>query len=161
MGWFKKRDPDEIERLHAEIASMSARLAASEQAKGELDTTVRGIVDRLASPRPPPSEPAPVAPVGPTVDPAEIDKLNARIQRLGDRVDGAAGVQPADVERIDEAVRHLTDRIAELDGRITSISTELANQLTELSGELESMGGREPVADEQDLADLADRLRRA
>ena len=61
MGLFKKRvtDPDEIERLKAEIASMSARLQASEAAKGELDSTVQGLVDRLETPAPPPPEPTP------------------------------------------------------------------------------------------------------
>jgi tetrahydromethanopterin S-methyltransferase subunit G len=182
MGWFTKRDPDEIERLRAEVASMAAQLQASEQSKVELAGRVAGIAERLDTPLPAPPEPAPAAP---SVDPAEIDKLNARLQRLGDRVDGVAGVDPAELEQIDGTLRRLTERLDELDGRITSISTELANQITELSGEIESAGGREPATDDvvdelrdaqtrlaaeqaryqiafrQDLADLADRLRRA
>ena len=71
-----------------------------------------------------------------------------------------------------------------VDARITSISTELAHQLTELSGEVDGLGANDPpterVVDElrdaqtrlaneqaryqiqfrQDLAELAERLRR-
>jgi hypothetical protein len=82
-------------------------------------------------------------------------------------------------------MQRIGERIDEVDGRITSISTELANQITELSGELDGLGGKEAPTDEivdelrdaqlrlageqaryqiafrQDLADLADRLKRA
>lgn len=159
MGLFKKRtgDPDEIERLQHEIAALSARLNATETAEQQLDGQVQGLVDRLDRTTPPP--PKPPAP-RPEIDPAEIDKLNAHISRLSGRLD-------------------------ELDRRITSISTELANQITELSNDVEAVGGNEPPTDaivdelrdaqtrlageqaryqiafRQDLADLADRLKRA
>ena len=76
MGLFKKRstDPEQIEHIKAEIASMSARLNASEAAKTELDHTVRGLADRLDAPSPPPPSPlstppppAPPWPPAPTV----------------------------------------------------------------------------------------------
>ena len=219
MGLFKKRvtDPDEIARLKAEIASMSARLQASDEAKGQLDSTVRGLVTRLETPTPPPPEPPPPVP---TVAPVEIDKLNAKIERLSTRLDEAraeptATIDPAELEqltarmqqiseRLDEApaeptatidpaeleqltarMQQISERLDEVDQRISSISTELANQITELSGDIEAMGGNEPPSDEivdelrdaqtrlageqaryqiafrQDLADLAERLRRA
>ena len=192
MGLFKKRvtDPDEIARLKAEIASMSARLQASDEAKGQLDATVHGIVARLDTPAPPPPEPPLVVP---TVDPIEVDKLNAKIERLAARLDDAPAepaepvptVDPAELERLAAQIQRINERIDEVDQRIGSISTELANQITELSGDIDAMGGNEPPTDEivdelrdaqtrlageqaryqiqfrQDLADLADRLRRA
>lgn len=195
MGLFKKRvtDPDEIARLKAEIASMSARLQASDEAKGQLDATVHGIVARLDTPAPPPPEPPLVVP---TVDPNEIDKLNAKIERLTARLDEAPSepaeptepvptVDPAELERLAAQIQRINERIEEVDQRIGSISTELANQITELSGDIDALGGSEPPTDEivdelrdaqtrlaseqaryqiqfrQDLADLADRLRRA
>lgn len=188
MGLFKKRvtDPDEIERLKAEIASMSARLRASDEAKGQLDSTVQGLVTRLETPAPPPPEPPPVVP---TVDPVEIDKLNAKIERLSARIDDvpaepAATIDPAEVEQLTARMQQITERIDGVDQRISSISTELANQIAELSGDIEAMGGSESstgeivdelrnaqtrlageqaryqIAFRQDLAELADRLRR-
>ena len=91
-------------------------------------------------------------------DPAEI--LRARLQRLSDRLDA-------------------------FDARVTSIATELANQITELSGDVESIAKERPPTDDivleirdaqvklateqaryqiafrEDLAALAERLRRA
>lgn len=160
MGLFSKRsaDPDEMERLTADVASLTARLQASETSKTELDTTVRDLVTRLNTPISAPPEAPPVA-AAPTIDQAEIDKLNAKMQRIGDRIDA-------------------------IDQRISSISTELANQITELGGDIDALGGNEPATDEvvdelrdaqtrlaaeqaryqiafrQDLADVADRLRR-
>jgi methyl-accepting chemotaxis protein len=195
MGLFKKQvtDPDEIARLKAEIASMSARLEASEQAKGELDSTVHGLVRRLETPAPPPPVPRPTVP---PVAASEVDKLNAKIERLTARLDAesarstesaepAPGVGAAELEQLTERVERIAERIDEVDQRISSISTELANQITELSGDIEAVGGQAPPTDEivdelrdaqtrlageqaryqiafrQDLAELADRLRRA
>jgi tetrahydromethanopterin S-methyltransferase subunit G len=197
MGLFKKRatDPDEIARLKAEIASMSARIKASDEAKHALDTTVQGLVTRLDTPAPAPT-PTPLPPVAPpskpTIDPAEIDKLNAKIERLTSRVDQTNAVaptmptvDPVEVALLAESMQRISTRIDEMDQRITSISTELANQISEMSGDIEAMGAHEPPADEvvgelrdaqtrlaseqaryqiafrQDLAELADRLRRA
>ncbi|MEO6651327.1 MAG: hypothetical protein ABIP17_01555 [Ilumatobacteraceae bacterium] len=105
-------------------------------------------------------ENTPVSEPTPTVDPARVDELQAVLERI-------------------------TDRLDEVDGRITAISTELANQINEMSGELNTLGANEPatgeVVDElrdaqtrlaseqaryqiafrQDLAQLADRLKRA
>lgn len=191
MGLFKKRvtDPAEIERLQAEIASMSARLQAADEAKHDLDTTVRGLVSRLDAPTPAPPPPEPPAP---TVEPAEINMINAKIERLSTRLDDVAttepdapAVDPAAIEELGAQLRRITERIDEIDGRITSISTELANQITEMSGELDALGSKEAPTEEivdelrdaqlrlageqaryqiafrQDLADLADRLKRA
>ena len=215
MGLFKKRstDPEEMERLKAEIASMSERLSESDRAKDELQQQVRGLATRLDKPiAPPPTEPPP-----PSVDPAQLDRMNAKIERLSaaaatpigsDRFDeltstidelvsridhvertptesSEPAIDPARLDEIQDAMRRITDRLDELDGRITSISTELANQITELSGEIDTAGAGEPATDEvvdelrdaqtrlaneqaryqiafrQDLADLAARIKRA
>jgi tetrahydromethanopterin S-methyltransferase subunit G len=195
MGLFKKRaDPAEVERLRAEIEAMSARLAAADAAKlqlDQLDGKVAGLVTRLDTPiGPPPTEPPPAP--APAVDPREIDKINAKIERITTRLDEAPpvpevppGLDPAEMAEVHSMIERLSGRLEELDGRISSISTELANQITELSGDIDALGTREPpteqVVDElrdaqtrlaneqaryqiafrQDLADLADRLRRS
>lgn len=161
MGLFKKRSSEEIDQLKAEMASMSARLDEADRAKHELGAQVHGITTRLDTPiAPPPTEPPPAPPAPPpTVDPAELDVLRAKLQRVNDRID-------------------------QLDTRITQISTELANQLTELGDDIEALGSNEPPTDQvveelrdaqtrlageqaryqiafrQDMADLAERLRR-
>ena len=217
MGLFKKRaDPAEMERLRAEIESMSSRLAAADAAKQQLDERVRGIQQRLDTPiAPPPTEPPP-APT-PTVDPADVDRLRADVLRLTTRVDErptTPTVDPAELaavrdevgrlnQRFDEQpepaggadagelaevramVERLTTRLDEVDARITSISTELANQISEISNDVDALGGNEPPTDEvvdelreaqtrlaneqaryqiafrQDLATLAERLKRS
>jgi DNA repair exonuclease SbcCD ATPase subunit len=192
MELFKKRsDPAEIERMKADIESMSARLAASDAANQHLDHQVAGIVTRLDTPiSPPPTEPPP--PPAPTIDPKQLDMLAAKLERLSERVDQAPttdtdepAVDPADVAELRTSLERLTSRLEEVDARITSISVELANQLSELSGDIESLGGDEPPTDEiveelrdaqtrlageqaryqiafrQDLADLAERLKRS
>ena len=156
MGLFKRRaaDAQEMEQLRAEIASMAGRLEAADAAKVQLTQRVDGLATRLETPLAPPQEPPPTR-----VEPADLDIVRARIDRIMQRID-------------------------EVDQRITAISTELANQVSELSGEVEGLGGREPpterivdelrdaqerlaneqaryqIAFRQDLADLADRLKR-
>jgi tetrahydromethanopterin S-methyltransferase subunit G len=173
MGLFKKRAAEtaEIERLKAEIAAMASRLEAADQrldaanqrldaadtAKTELGARVQGIVTRLDTPIAPPPEPPPPPP--PTIDPAELTAVRDRLDEIVTRLDG-------------------------VDARITAVSTELAHQIDELSGEIDAAGPRTPPTDDivdelrdaqtrlaneqaryqiafrQDLADLADRLRR-
>ena len=194
MGLFMKRatDPAEIERLRAEIAAMGARLSASDAAKHELDTTVRGLATRLETstppppappPSPPPSPPPPAA--SPRPDDERIDRIDAEIERLSSRLaDGAApAVDPARVDDLSAQIERIGERIEALDSRITAISTELANQITELSADVDGVDGSAPaesavaelrdaqvrlageqaryqIAFRQDLAELADRLRR-
>lgn len=177
MGLFKKRaaDTEQLDRLRAEIAAlgqrveatdaskhqldqqlhgMTSRIAAAESQSMELGERVGGIVDRLDTPMAPPSEPPPAS-----VAPDAFDDVREQVDRLASRLD-------------------------EVDQRITSISNELANQLSEISGDLDALGANEPpterVVDElrdaqerlaneqaryqiafrQDLAALADRLKR-
>lgn len=161
MGWFKKQpgpDPEEIVRLKSEIAIVSARLAASDQQKQELDNQIRTLAARLDAPIAPPPTAPPPAP-GPRIDPAEIDMLNAKIERLAVKFDALNNSPPpppapatdpeqaARVEQLDDRVHHVTARLDEIDQRITAISTELANQLSELSTDLDTLGSVESIDD--------------
>lgn len=138
----------------------SVDAAAFEQLQARVDELGARFDTPLTTP-PPPSPPAPAA-VEPrfAVDDDALSDINDRLDALAARLD-------------------------DVDVRITSISTELANQITEISGELEGLGAGEPAADQlvdelrdaqtrlaneqaryqiafrQDLADLAERLKRA
>ena len=158
MGLFKKRaDPAEMEAIKADIAAMAARLDRADADKDELGSRVHSLTTRLETPKPPPP---PSEPVKPSISDADLDILRARLQRL-------------------------TDRLDEVDARITSIATELANQITEISGDVESIAKEHPPTDDivtemrdaqvklaneqaryqiafrEDLAQLAERLRRS
>jgi chromosome segregation ATPase len=157
MGLFKKRaDPAQLEAIKAEIAAMAARLDRADADKADLGSRVHSLTARLETSTPPPPPP----PVKPAISDADLDILRARLQRLSDRLDAA-------------------------DDRISSIATELANQITELSGDVESIAKEHPPTDDivteirdaqvklageqaryqiafrQDLAQLAERLRRS
>lgn len=157
MGLFKKRavDPAEMEQLRTEIATMASRLAEADAAKAELGAKVDGMATRLDTPvGKPPTGPPPAL-----VDPAEVGAIREQLDRMSDRLNG-------------------------VEARISAISTELANQINEISADLDQLGNDAPpaerVVDElrdaqerlageqaryqiafrQDLAELADRLRR-
>ncbi len=162
MGLFKKRaDPAELEAIKADIAAMAPPHDRADADKDELGSRVHSLTAKLetpATPTPTPPPPPPEPPK-PSVSEADLDILRARLQRLSDRLDG-------------------------VDARITSISTELANQITELSGDVESLAKEHPPTDDivmeirdaqvklaneqaryqiafrDDLADLAERLKR-
>ena len=167
MGLFKKRaDPAELEAIKADIAAMAARLDRADADQGELGSRVHSLTAKLETPAAatppstPPPPPPPPEPPPPAVTEADLDILRARLQRLSDRLD-------AD------------------DERITSISPELANQISELSGDVESIAKEHPPTDDivmeirdaqvklaneqaryqiafrDDLADLAERLKRS
>ena len=247
MGLFKKRaDPAEMERLRAEIQSMSQRLSAADAAKQQLDERLRGIQQRLDTPlTTPPTEPPPKPGgvdqaevdqlrsdmlrlstrvderrVGPTVDPAELIAVRDEVGRLTRRLDEqpepvapgadagelaevrqmverlttrldeqpepvAPGADAGELAEVRQMVERLTTRLDEVDARITSISTELANQISEISNDVDAIGRDAPPTDEvvdelrdaqtrlaneqaryqiafrQDMAELADRLKRS
>jgi hypothetical protein len=160
MGIFKKRtDPAELEAIKADIAAMAARLDRADADKDELGSRVHSLTAKLETPLTTTPPPPPPEPPKPAVSDADLDILRARLQRLSDRLDA-------------------------VDARITSISTELANQITELSGDVESIAKEHPPTDDivmemrdaqvklaseqaryqiafrEDLADLAERLKR-
>jgi chromosome segregation ATPase len=144
--------------LAGHVDEMRQRLEHSDAEKAALADRVQGIVTRLDTPiDAAPDDPPALA----TAD--DVADIRTRLDELHARLDA-------------------------VDQRVTSITTELANQITEISGDLDRLGERgdePPPADEvidelrdaqtrlaseqaryqiafrQDLADLADRLRRS
>jgi len=141
MGLFRKKpttaepsaNDGALAELRSELAAMRERLDAADREKAELASTVDELSQRLipSEPPPPPSSPG--------------DEL---ARRLAD----------------------LDSRVTLLDDRVTSVSTELANQVNEIGSDIEPIqAGAERLAAEQaryqiqfrqDLAELAERLRR-
>ena len=202
MGLFRKRStanaaaaadqPSEVETLRAELAAVTARLEAAEAEKQQVNQVLQDLGTRLAATE--------AATRSPAVKASDLDVLRAKVQRLADRLDaplsapappppppaleGAPAVTAADLTSIDERLTQLAGRLDQVDVRVTSIATELANQLSELSNYIEaaatsgSAGEYETLAEElrdaqarlaneqaryqiafrQDLADLANRL---
>ena len=163
MGLFKRRseDPGELERLRTGLGELRERLDESDAAKVELGSKIRSLTERMETPiTAPPPAPTPSAP--PAVAAADLEAVRAQIARL-------------------------TVRLEALDRRITTISTELANQLGELSDDIDTLGkrteadaideativqlrdaqtrlageqARYQIAFRQDLAEIAERWRR-
>ena len=136
MGLFKRRteDPGEVEQLRAGLGELRARLDESDAAKAELGSKISSLTDRLDKPitTPPPGPPTPPA-VPRSAGPDELDAIRAQIARL-------------------------TVRLESLDRRITTISTELANQLGELSDDIDTLGKRSEAEaiDEAAIVELRD-----
>jgi DNA repair exonuclease SbcCD ATPase subunit len=154
-----------VQRLTDQIEAASESGAPSAVDPEHLDALrarVEALTERLDTPiGPPPTDPPPPPPPpASATDPAEVDALREQMQRI-------------------------TERIDEVDARVTSISNELANQLSELSDELDARPAERPAGDDvvddlrdaqtrlaneqaryqiafrQDLAELAERLKRA
>jgi uncharacterized protein YhaN len=68
-------------------------------------------------------------------DPAEVQRLKDEIAALRDALD-----------RHGEATQAVHDRLSTLDDRVTSVSTELANQLNELGGDIDALANMPPAA---------------
>ncbi len=115
MGLFKKRaDPAEAELLRAELAAMSARLDAADEAKQQLGVRLQQLATQIDEQR---QEPAPTAPE-PSVSERDIDMLRAQFQRLSDRVDetanGAAdGTGSAELDDVRKRLDIVTHRLEE------------------------------------------------
>ena len=134
---------------------------------------LQSITDRLDTKFEPPTDAASPSPV---VDRGEFEAISATVSTIAARID--------DIDAVTARVETIAVRIDQLDARITSISNELANQITELSGDIEGLTtGDEPasevvdhlhdtqvklaneqaryqIAFRQDLAQLADFLKR-
>jgi len=134
MGLFKKRSDDtaEMERLRADITSMASRLDTADAQNRQLDDRVQSITDRIDQPS---STPEPMTPPIPAATRVDLDAIRAQIRKM-------------------------TERFDEIDARITSISTELANQLSEISGDLDTLGAAEPPSEQviDELRDAQTRL---
>ena len=158
MSMFRRNDARmrrEMDRVQTEITRLSQTVARYD-ADRRPDPAAAAAAIEPADPAPAPAATVDLPPL------PELDDLRTRV---------------------DAVVAQLTA----LDARITSVSTELANQLRELGGDIDALGARPPAAvDEgsleevrdtqvrlaneqaryqiafrEDLADLAERLRRA
>lgn len=110
MGLFKKRttDPGELDHLRSEIAAMAARLDAADGEKAQLEQRVRQLSTAVQQP-PPPPQPAPE----PIISQGDLDMMRARIQRLYDRLDDpAAQPDPAAMEAIEARLDRLASDVA-------------------------------------------------
>ena len=95
------------------------------------------------------------------IDPAELERMQAEITSLREalerqgsfmfslegRLNGLPETPPDPAERLDTLAAQLVD----LDARVTSATTELANQLTELGNEIDALD-RRPAAAGTDAA---------
>jgi chromosome segregation ATPase len=88
--------------------------------------------------------------------PEEIERMKAEMAALREALERQAARQPPPDprQRLDE----LASKLAELDARVTSVSTELANQITELGSDLDALDYRPPDAAPPDGA-MIDELR--
>lgn len=111
MGWFRRGkpiDPEELERVKEEVRSLREALTAAEERRQQREEELRA----------------------------------------------AAAVEPDPDPRLDE----LAAKLSELDQRVTAVSTELANQMSELNNDLEALAKRPPGSgvDEEILDELRD-----
>jgi chromosome segregation ATPase len=87
--------------------------------------------------------------------PAEIEQMKTEVASLREALERQAErADPPDPgARLDE----LAAKLAELDNRVTSVSTELANQIAELGHDLDALDRRDPA--DQDNGAVVDELR--
>lgn len=160
-----------VDGLSAQLHQLNARVAAQAELGGQI-ASLRDRVNQLAELA---AEPAEV----PEPDTSVTDELRSQVGQLAERV-----------SVYDNEARAVRDHMALLDQRLTSVSTELANQISELGRDIDGLGQRIPevvdgvVSDEvvealrggqvklaneqaryeiafrQDLAALAEELRR-
>ncbi len=172
MGLFKKRtsDPGEVERIKAEMVAMVARLDRADADKHEIGTRVDHLVTRLDTPAPPPLETPPPAPPTPAVTEKDLHMLRAQIQRLNDRLDQVDA-------RVTSISTELANQITEISNDLETIATapseqpaggldpavaeQLVGELRTSQVQLANEQARYQIAFRQDLAELADRLKRS
>ncbi len=95
MGLFKKRSDAELAALKNEMATMRQRLDEADAAKAELGSQVQQISTRLDT------VPAIVeVPPAPSIEPAEVDELRARIKRLSDRADAVESAESVLIDQV-------------------------------------------------------------
>jgi DNA repair exonuclease SbcCD ATPase subunit len=127
MGWFRKT-PKNAE----ELAQVKQEMDKLREAMDRHDIQATALANSLNS--------------QPDL-PALVGRIDALDTTLGNRNDPALAAQ----------LDQISKRLDDLDARITSVSTELANQISELGGEIDTLQKRaeaEPMADE-----VADMLR--
>lgn len=152
MGWFRRksaaRGADALVALRAEVAALTQRLDTTEQSRATLEQrlaaldTVDGrmqVVDQLAAQLAELSSKAAAT----TNGPSEVGQLAERLATL------------------DHALRATTEQLATVEQRITSISIELANQINELGNDVDALASAPAAAPGQMSNDALDSLRTA
>jgi tetrahydromethanopterin S-methyltransferase subunit G len=92
-------------------------------------------------------------------DSADLDRVRAELSRLDVAMqhhdERARRIETSDLTARFDA---LAERLDALDGRLTAVSTELANQLSEVGNDIEALNSRPPgtIIDEQTVDDLRD-----
>ena len=125
MGWFRKTP-----KTAAELAEVKQELDRLREAIERHDIRASALTDTLSS--------------QPDL-PALVGRIDALDTSIADRNDDAVTAQ----------LDQISKRLDDIDARVTSVSTELANQISELGGEIDALQKRaeaEPMADE--VADL-------
>jgi hypothetical protein len=162
---------DPIERLAADLVSMADRLDAADAAKTELGERVDGIVTRLDTPLgPPPTEPPPTP-----IDHAEFARLREEVAAIFGRLAGVdariTAISTELANQLDELGREIDaaktassgDQPGPVDTSLidTSLIDEAVDELRDAQTRLANEQARYQIAFRQDLAELADRLRRS
>jgi chromosome segregation ATPase len=93
---------------------------------------------------------------------ADIDELRDQVSRLTaapDTTDERTNERDgADIEEITKQMTQLADRLEALDGRVTNVSVELANQLTELSSDLDQLHSSDSGGGDVDTTLIEERI---
>lgn len=172
MAWFRRGhpvDPQELERVKQEIRSLRDAITAADERRLQPDATT--------------AAPDPLVPDDHAGAGADPELAAARLDELATRLDELAQRPASSDPRLDE----LVSKLSELDQRVTAVSTELANQVSELGNDIDALAGRPPgeapgeelieelrdgqvrlaneqaryqIAFREDLARLAEQLRR-
>lgn len=92
---------------------------------------------------------------------AEIGRLDDTIRRYDERAkqfESALAATPDSATLLHDRVEAIAEQLTALEGRLTSVSTELANQLSELGNDIEALNNRPPgtPVDEGTLDELRD-----
>ena len=77
----------------------------------------------------------------------EIDRLEKTLQRYDARatqVENAIAAQPDTATSLQARVDAVAEQLNALEGRLATVSTELANQLSELGNDIEALNNRPP-----------------
>jgi len=74
------------------------------------------------------------------MDPEELERVRTELAELRQAIDEADGRRTAELaERPNADLDALASKLADLDARVTSVSTELANQVSELGHDIDAL----------------------
>ena len=96
MGLFKKRSDAELAALKNEMATMRQRLDEADAAKAELGSQVHQISTRLDTV----PMAVDVSPAAPSIEPAELEEIRARVKQLSDRADAVESAESVLIDQV-------------------------------------------------------------